>query len=206
MQALVLQYTRIRLFADPFEDSLNTYLNFQYWFYENGYIEVKFGEIHMDNTPIYAPGKGMYCFTSSEGVDTTEVCGPHMGIGHPLDEENAIGLEGAYNDYEIYPDQYGFLTEFPPSGWVIRFKPTFISTADINKSIQEVKLSPNPTIDYINLPSFAQNISVYDGTGKLIFNVSGESNQVDVSALPAGLYYMHFLSEGKLSAGKFIRQ
>jgi hypothetical protein len=204
-KAFVMEYNSIRIFGDPFADSLNTYLNFQYKFYEDGVIEVHFGDIHMDNSPLYSKGDGIYCFSLGV-IDTTEVCGPHMGIGHPLLEDYGIGLEGAYNDYEVYPDQYGFLTEFPPPGWVIRFKPTFISTTRIEKSFQEVVLSPNPTTDYINLPAIATNISIYDGTGKLVFMQIQEGKEVDASTLSAGIHYIHFISEGRQFAGKFVRQ
>jgi hypothetical protein len=206
LQAFVIEFTKARLFADPFEDILDTYLNFQYWFFENGVIEVHFGDIHMDGSPVYAPGKGLYCYSTSEGVDTTEVCGPHMGIGHPLDEENAIGLEGAYNDYEIYPNQYGFLTVLPPEGWVIRFKPTSEATSDPNPVHETLHISPNPTSDYLQLPYTDGRIVVVDGTGRIVYDGYLVDTHLDVSFLPAGLFYLQIITPEKFSTGKFIRQ
>src|SRR5687767_15330578 len=113
-------------------------------------MEVHFGDIQMDDNPIYLPGFGFWCYDDN-GIDTSGRCGPHMGIADPEDEETiGVGLNGAYNDFEIIEDNYGTLTVIPPQGWVIRFKPITVATSD-PKINDQLLLSPNPTYDVINL-------------------------------------------------------
>ena len=167
MQAFVVQYTNNRFFADPSEDEFDTYLNFQIWLYETGVMEVHFGEMHMDGNPIYEPGKGFYCYTTSGGIDTNEVCGPFMGISNPADEEDAIALSGSYDDFEVVGTQYSALTVLPPQGWIIRFKPTIVATSDPNLT-EDLLISPNPASDFVDLPDINGRVFVYDGTGRIM--------------------------------------
>lgn len=205
MQAFVIEYYNARLFADPFVDSLNTYLNFQYWFFENGNLEVHFGDIHMDDTPIYSPGNGLYCYSQNTGIDTNEVCGPVMGIGDPYNEEEALGLEGAYNDFEIYPNQYGYLTVLPPTGWVIRFKPKTVSTQDIHDKFEDLPIFPNPVINYIHLPESGGQVIITDSVGKRVFASTHVDEDLDIAALTPGLYILSLWSGNTLRTGKFLK-
>lgn len=205
MQAFVIQFTKARFFADPFEDSLDTYFNFQIWFFENGVMEMHFGEFHMDGNPIYEEGKGFFHYTTDGGVDTTEIDGPHVAISHPLDPENAIGLAGAYNDYEVVGDIYAVMTVLPPEGWIIRFKPMSVGLFDITKAFESLEICPNPTTTYIRLPEKEGKIQVFDASGKLMYSADSNESRLDISMFPSGLYYVQIVGEDKVAVGKFMK-
>lgn len=206
MQAFVIQFTKARFFDDPFIDSLDTYINFQLRFYENGFMEVHFGSTNIDESPIYMPGKGFYGYSDTGFIDTTQISGPHMGIEHPITEDNAFGLEGAYNDYEVVNTNYSTLTVLPPEGWVIRFKPSVVSTFSPGQEVEHLVISPNPANEYINFPITNEKIIVLNGTGSVVFEGYPKYDALDVSFLPSGLYYLQIISEEKISIGKFLRQ
>ena len=205
LQALVIQFTKARIFADPFEDSLDTYLNFQVWLIENGVIEVRFGDIHMDGNPIYKAGKGVYCHTTDEGIDTTDICGPLMSIANPFDESDAIGLHGSYDDYEITGSLYSRLTVLPPFGWVIRFKPITVSTSSPVKGISQLLINPNPASDNIYLSHKIGDISIFDASGRRVIRKYIDDGSLDISCLPIGIYTIQFISDDSLLMGKFAR-
>lgn len=204
-QAFVLQFTKVRIFADLFEDSLDTYLNFQLRLFDNGVIEVHFGDIHMDNNPTYAPGKGLYCFTSDEGIDTLEICGPYMGIANPLNEDDAIGVNGAYDDYSIVDDIYANFTVMPPSGWVIRFKPKTVATQDAKGKFEYLPIFPNPVDNYIHLPQSGGQVTITDIVGIRVYASTHADEDLDVAALSPGLYVVSFWSGNTLRTGKFLK-
>lgn len=204
-QAFVLQFTKVRIFADLYEDSLDTYLNFQFWLFENGNIEVHFGNIHMDNNPIYAAGKGLYCFTTDEGIDTSEICGPYMGIANPFDENDAIGVVGAYNSYTISGDIYSNFTFMPPEGWVIRFKPQTVSTHDPPSKLIDLLISPNPVSNSIRLPQSGGLVTITDSVGKRIYAEFIDNAELDVSSLAPGIYFLNLINENRQYLGKFVK-
>jgi hypothetical protein len=205
INSLVIQFTNIHFFADPFEDSFDISMNFQIWLKANGMLEVHFGEMNMDGTPIYEPGRGFYCYTTSGGLDTNEVCGPHMGISHPLNPDIAISLNGAYNDYEIAGDAYGVLTVLPPEGWVIRFIPTFVSTSNAGVLSDDLFISPNPATSQIRIPVTDSRVIILDGTGRIVFHGVSGNGILDVNSFPAGMYYLHVISGSGISSGKFVK-
>lgn len=204
-KAFVLQYTNVGFFGDPNAELHDTRMNFQIWLHESGNIEVHFGEMSMDNNPIYEPGIGFYDYTTSGGVDTTYVAGPHMGISHPLDEENAIALDGSYDDYEVSGDQYSILTELPPIGWVIRFKPTMVAVKE-PKTFTHFNIAPNPTSDFVILPDQVSRLSIYDMMGRLVFKEENVVGKLDVSSLPKGVYMVNFMIEDGVFIGKVVKE
>ncbi len=204
IQAFVIEYAKARFFADPFSDTVDTYMNWQLWFFENGIIEVHFGEMHMDNTPIYEQGKGFFEFTLDGQVDTTSIRGPHMGIANPYDEDDAIGLSGAYNDYEVIGDNYATLSVLPPIGWIIRFVPTGVAVTEPN-IYEDLHIIPNPATTSINLPYTSGIVQIINSIGIIVYEHFNESENIDVSSLPAGTYFIRFLSKDKSSFGSFVK-
>lgn len=204
MQAFVLQYTRMGFFADPVANSFDTYMNFQIWFFENGVMEVHFGEMHMDGTPIYEPGKGFYCYTTSGGVDTNEVCGPHVGIANPFDRDDGIAVSGSYDDYEVTSDIYDNLTVLPPPGWIIRFKPTSVGLFDPSPRNNHIRIAPNPASSYILIPHVASKVLIYTYSGKIVYEGVPSENILSVSSLPPGIYFIKIISNGDSFIGKFL--
>jgi len=205
MQAFVIQYTKNRFFADPNSDEYDTYMNFQLWFFENGVLEVHFGEMHMDENPIYSPGKGFYCYTTSGGVDTSEVCGPHMSISNPFDEEDGIAISGSFDNYAVTSDIYDILTFLPPEGWIIRFKPKSVGLFEPDYRITKVSIYPNPAISYIMIPEPGSYVAMYDFSGKIIYEGVSTDSKLSVSAFPSGIYFVRISSGSSSSIGKFYK-
>ena len=205
MQAFVIQYTKMRFFADLFRDSLNTYMNFQVWFFENGVMEVHFGEMHMDSTPIYAPGKGFYCFDSFQGIDTNEVCGPHVGISNPYNIDDGIAVSGSYDDYEVTSDIYDNLTVLPPAGWIIRFKPKSVGIFEPKPRDNQIVISPNPASSFIQVPVPGNKVTIADFSGKVVYEEVSIENQVSISSLPAGMYFVKMDAGNGPVVGRFIK-
>lgn len=201
--AFVIQFTNVRFFADPFADSLDTYLNYQIWLFENGIIEVHFGEMHMDNNPIYEPGKGFHTY-SDEGVDTNFIEGPYMGISHPLNEENAIGFHGNISKYAVVGTPYAVLNELPPIGWVIRFKPTFVGIP--NLIYKEMSINPNPAYDLIRTPFINEEFRILNEVGKELINGYLTKEDIDISNLLPGIYFLHVSSNQGNYIGKFVKK
>jgi len=203
MQAFVLQYTKMRFFADPFADSLDTYMNFQLWLFENGALEVHFGEMHMDGTPIYAPGKGFYHY--SGGVDTNEVYGPHVGISNPYDRDDGIAVSGSYDNFEVTSDIYDNLTVLPPPGWIIRFKPKSVGIFDPKPRNTQIAITPNPASSYILLPSASSKVIIYSNSGEIVYKGVPGENKLSVSSLPTGIYFLKIISNSDSFIGKFLK-
>lgn len=204
IMAFVIQYTNVRFIEDPYALVHNSYLNFQIWLYEDGLIEVHFGDIQMDDNPIYLPGFGFWCY-DDEGIDTSGRCGPHMGIADPEDEEIiAVGLNGAYNDFEVIEDNYGTLTVIPPQGWIIRFSPTMVSTND-PQNFKQLIFSPNPATDFIKMPFSSAEVLITDDTGSTISNFVVQDSVLDIASFPPGMYYLQTTIDGVMYSGKFVK-
>jgi len=204
IQAFVLQYTKMGFFADPVEE-FEPSMNFQIWLFENGVLEVHFGEMDMNGTPIYEPGEGFYCYTTSGGVDMSEICGPHVGISDPLNEENAIAVSGSWDDYEVVGDQYAVLNTLPPVGWIIRFKPRALGIFEPDYEINKVAISPNPASSYINLTEPGSYISICSLSGQIVYQGIVNETKLDISTFPQGIYFVKTLSDKGTSIGKFIK-
>lgn len=150
-------------------------------------------------------GKGFYCYTNPGGIDTNEICGPYMGISNPLDEEDAISLSGSYDDFEIVGQLYSIMTELPPVGWVIRFKPMKVAIYNVPNT-EQILINPNPTSTYINLPESKGRVELINALGELVSTYTNNPGLIDVANLPAGQYHVRIISKEAIQTGMFIRQ
>ena len=204
MQAFVLQYTNNIFFFDIGNDDIDTYMNWQVWLFENGVMEIHFGEMHMDNNPIYEPGKGFFSY-GNNGVDTSEIYGPRLSIANPKDESDAIALSGSYDDYEVSGDQYSVLNTMPPEGWIIRFKPKSAGLFEPDYQLSEVSISPNPANTYIEIPEPQSYITLYDFSGKIKYEGVPNEYKLNIADLTPGLYFVRITSGNTSSIGKFFK-
>ena len=205
MQAFVLQYTDMGFFADPDDEDFNPAMNFQIWFFENGIMEVHFGEMNMNGSPIYKPGKGFYCYTSSGGIDTTEICGPRMGILNPMDESDGIALSGNIENYEVSGNPYSVLNTLPPVGWIIRFKPKALGIFEPEYQFDEFVINPNPASSFIQIPDIGSSVSIYNLSGTKMYEGIAFEGKLNISTFPQGIYFVKSLSENGASVGRFIK-
>jgi hypothetical protein len=69
---------------------------------------------------------------------------------------------------------------------------------------------PNPTTSYINITGASKLlVSVYDSNGQIVrvpIRVNGNSALLDLSAVSAGIYYIHILQAGSLATKIFVKE
>jgi hypothetical protein len=200
-QALVLQYTKNRLASDASIDEYDSYINFQLWFYENGAMEVHFGDINLDNSPNYRPGEGFY-FTFVDGTEMNS--GPEMGVRHPFDEEDQTWLEGDWNDY-IVRNGVGYLTTLPPKGFVIRFSKKTSNTTDAIDT--PITVYPNPTSHQLTI-KYGGNIFktiIKSISGENIMILDPETRVINTDKLSNGMYILEMHTSVGVTQTKFIK-
>lgn len=184
-EALVVEYFNNRLSDDPSVDEHNSFINFQNWFYEDGTIEIRFGNFNLDNSPYYVPGEGFWLHVNGNDSILT---GPVVGISDPFDPTREIGFR---EDWELVPEANGVNT-IPDSGFVVRFRRTS-SSIESGSSSLDFDIFPNPTLDRLNIKNLNHNsIKSIDlvNTNGFVYPVKKPSNSIDISFLPKGLYVL----------------
>lgn len=87
-----------------------------------------------------------------------------------------------------------------------------LTSVSVQKSQAQFRLFPNPVKEYFTISS----TSITDNTQLSIFNVSGEKllekqltdteTQLDISALPRGVYFVRIQNENMVEVAKFIKE
>lgn len=200
MQALVLQYTKVRLSGDPSAELYDTYLNFQLWFFENGYIEIHFGEMNLDQSEWYVPGEGFYQhFSNADPI----LMGPAVGVQHPAIIEDQTHLNGEWNNYTIV-NRVGYLTTLPPVGFVIRFRKE--TTAASDQPLSQLQVYPNPATDQVTVTANEpiSEITFINLNGDRVFK-SIMTESIDISPLSKGMYILEVIIDDKPYYRKLIK-
>lgn len=75
------------------------------------------------------------------------------------------------------------------------------------ESVEALRISPNPTNGQIFLKTAFQRARVFDLRGQLVLeNPTSESGQLDVFALPSGVYFLEILTGNNLrKVGRFVK-
>jgi hypothetical protein len=70
---------------------------------------------------------------------------------------------------------------------------------------ENINFYPNPTQNIINFSTTIEQIEVMDLTGKrlMIFN---HEKQINIEALPSGIYYLRLINDKKVTTKKVIKQ
>lgn len=196
-KCLVIQYTKNRLVSDTSIDEFDSHVNFQYWFFEDGTIEIRLGPSNLENCPLYVAGDGLYLLTNQGFIPV----GPFLGLTHPLQPHTIINyndLDSLHN-FEIIDNwENGSINWWPPDGWVIRFTNLLVSTDD-NPLQSKTYVYPNPTSEKIRINSDQPIISaaLYHINGTELLQKKDEQiSEMDLSAFPPGTYFLR-LSDGK---------
>lgn len=190
-KCLVVQYTKNRLTSDPSVEEFDSYVNFQYWFFEDGTIELRFGKANLANSPVYIPGDGFYLLTNQGPIPV----GPFLGLTHPLEINKIIN----YNDIDSFQrfellDNWidGNVNWWPPEGWVIRFTNLLVSTNE--KAIDfQTKVFPNPTNDKIMISSESpiREVKMFCVNGMEKISHKGDGiSEINMTGLPPGTYFL----------------
>jgi len=95
-------------------------------------------------------------------------------------------------------------------GWTITDGGMDCSTLHVNDlSRINIGLFPNPVINFIQLTGDTSNVSslrIFDIQGKFIKSVYQNANQIDVSGLTQGVYFLKIVSGKKTQISKFIKE
>lgn len=86
---------------------------------------------------------------------------------------------------------------------------TAVSVAEVNAKESTIAIYPNPVTDVLRVSyNGAATATVYSATGQVMSAtyVNGSANSVDVSALPAGMYYLHLTGDDIEATQRFVKQ
>ncbi len=133
---------------------------------------------------------------------------------HVINKPNCLGLSCDLVQHGIVLPSYNFATipnmpHYRQS--YFECDSTLIGTEEVTHSGQKLTVFPNPASDVIYLPFeyIAGEISLFDATGRIIARMTPTFSEglvsVDVSQLPAGLYFVALQVSGKLWSGKFLK-
>lgn len=201
--ALVIQFTRMRLISDPSIDEFDSHISFQYWLYDNGTIELVIGTYNLDNSPVYVPGEGFYLLTPQGEIPI----GPELALYHPTDTERRYSYEdmGSYESYILRNDDLGSMNWMPPAGWTFRFSNELVNTTDEEYG-QETSIYPNPVSNVLNIESsnHINEAIIMNNQGRIVLRTTNITS-IDVADLASGFYTVILLSNDDLDKHKLIK-
>ena len=174
-------------------------INFQFWLWENGDIEIRFGIVEMDST-VFIPGP----FGGITPPDTI-LTGLHsMPIGiQDLDTIDQIFLNGTFSNYTIDRLDNSNLDDLPKPNTGIRFK---YQTTRVNEETHSKIILENPVNNILSIATDLESFkyTIYDLSGRINLNGSNQSS-IDVSLLTNGLYILEINSGGKIFKDRFLK-
>ena|SRR6218665_1585096 len=154
-----------------------------------------------DDVLLYA---GAVTFTAAVGTWTTGTIDVVDAGG--TGTANQVYIYGLASAGAFYPDDF----DAPRNGsalWLDDVQLSF-GTANLNETVIDANVYPNPAIDVLNIEVTGETIATVNITtldGKTV-SVS-TSGKVDVSSLNAGMYlYNVTTATGKVSTGNFIKK
>jgi hypothetical protein len=179
----------------------------------------------------YSMGYLLKCSAEGQPLWAMPIGGPMLDMATALTAlpGNRIVVGGRFHSEVL---QFGAielehpaeLKVFSTHGMTFYFRNDFIFLAQYNNttttstrpnfSISEIVLYPNPSQDHFFLRSEAFSekpvqVQLFSTDGKLLSQQNilplGNSLRVETSALPAGLYIVNVISNGQLSAQRFVK-
>jgi len=83
-----------------------------------------------------------------------------------------------------------------------------VSLEEINSTIEQFELFPNPTKDQLRIKGIFKinSIEIYNNTGQSILKQTNNSNQIDVSDFTPGIYFIRVQTEKGMEVRKFVKQ
>ena len=110
---------------------------------------------------------------------------------------NSIGSGGNWENWSVNNGNFITATGIAPT----------CNLNNQNFDFDEMTLYPNPAQDFIKLESFENaEISIYDSQGKLIQKINSlDSNLIDISSYPRGVYLIKIFDSNKFKTKKFFK-
>jgi hypothetical protein len=70
-----------------------------------------------------------------------------------------------------------------------------------------IRLFPNPTTGVVQLANVrADYVQVFDNTGRLVMQVNQPGNRLDISAVPAGMYFLKIAESGNVYSARVVKE
>ncbi len=204
-QILKIEWNNVGFFE---EATLQDFMNFQLWLYEEGnIIEYRYGSNEINDPD-----------SSFEGLD-----GVQLGL-FPLLAENGEGplnqdayiLSGDPQNPELITlsTQEEFaqaeiisLTGAIPDGTVYRFSSETLSIDDTNSSAVDFSIYPNPTNDIFKIESKSidYELEVYNISGQRVMKFDSSIDSYDISSLSKGVYIVKIQSSIGVDTKRLIK-
>lgn len=210
MNAFVIEYRNNRLDSDdPSVDMYDTFINFQTWFYENGNLEIRFGDKNLTNSDVYTPGEGFSLQIPAQ--DTAILLGPEVTLVNPDNENEIVSFDGAFDNFNQVNQFGSILTLLPPSGWVIRFQKD-ISNNTLDITEKKTSFYIDPSIGQLSADFKSTHsgvLHVYNLCGKQVDTKNFDhlsKIETEINHLASGFYVCRiFFDDGTFSkAFKFV--
>ncbi len=194
VKVFIMEYKNVTFSEDTDEIDMS----FQYWFWENGNIEIRFGDINYPE-PYFKNGFGYW----------DEFLNKYFGIGFFIlskDLKEVISVGGNLNDNPVIinntnTEVLNSLTYLPKKNTVCRFK------KQTSSSIDQLKLKiPTLVTNQLIIPEdfLFNHFDIYDMKGNHIKH--GSERVVDLSSLLNGYYVLRMYDMAGVYSYKFIKQ
>lgn len=186
--------------------TIQSFVNFQAWFYEStNDIEYRFGPSFIASPLVHDVG-GVSCALADDlnlGTGFIKFFWALQG-----DPANPSVNEGV--DIDINAQDPPFLNSDPSDGTVYRFSSLVTSTDEIVKDLKGVKIFPSLANEVLYLENtLAKNLQyrIVNQSGFLMSegNTSSSQEEIDISSLSAGNYFMILSEENRIATKKFIK-
>lgn len=91
---------------------------------------------------------------------------------------------------------------------IAKYNHPLVSVNNYSTADNSIRIFPNPVTNilYVESPANITTIEVYDLTGKLIFTKALNKNQIDISPLAKGLYFIKLTTEEGSVVRKFVKE
>ncbi len=184
------------------------YINAQYWFYDGGDIEIKYGESvvpeYLEDVQRIKNGHFKPTIGVLQYVDTLQSHNM-MLVGNYDSPRIYNGINKPF--FDIMHDSA--LSQFPTSGTVYRFTTRKVGLNENMSQLKQEFIYPNPFVDELKLdiPSTGESFSVTltDEIGRTIGNYYNQ-NVLKTSQLSSGVYFVNIKYEsGKMATFKIIK-
>lgn len=211
LKCLVIQLTKLRMISDPSIEEYDSHVDMQYWFYEDGTIEIRYGHSNLEHSPTYVPGEGFYIITGNAGP-------VHVANQIRLFNPNDLGAFIMYGNESSHEDDAFTTTDsltsllwWPPEGWVVRFRPKSVHTEEEGRKTDWRLHARRGEVLLLRdeVAASGTNIRLYNSLGSLVMldelPTGTSSHILDVSALPMGIYYYEFAGDaGAYESGRLL--
>lgn len=202
LDILKLEWRNVGIYDDVTSASPTDHsINYQIWFFENGIIELHFGETNLTNTPFYHNTTG---FIWEDG----ESYGPWIGIANNEASE-VYYITGTNSTISVVTSEENadIFYDIPPVGHYFRFLPDELSgmPPDHLSGVTAYTICPNPVLNCFNLnadtganaPNNNYLVNIYTITGDLVKSqlLKNLNEQINISEFPAGIYLAQLTDE-----------